>query len=268
MFTKIKNTLLGLTLFSVINSCSYSEDTGRATYSGYVAFDYSCETVKEYVVLLKYIYQFNEYYSQPTASARDSVDRLYFSDIKIIQEENADIWTLKNIGYHYSNHHIMQINTNGHTLGMPDATWTITRTNLADGDNDKKKVTFTIKNKGEEGLHIGQHDNYNTDFTYTSEWNVSFQNDGRECYVTGNCTMLSILKPQLKLEYTITEPLKILLLENHHQELGYGSFRIFATDMKRNTREETLATVTPPYDIFISYQNDDEYWFYSLNWWD
>lgn len=268
MITKLKYTFLGLALFCAINSCTYSEDTDKSTYSGYVAFDYSYETIKEYVVLLKYIHQFNEYYSQPTASERDSVDRLYFGNIKITREGDADIWTLRNIGYHNSPHHIMTIHTNGQTLGSPDVIWTLTRTNPQIEGNGTNEVTFTIKNKGEEGYQISQHDNYNADFKYVSEWNARFTEDGSECYVTGSGTMVSIQTPQLKLEYTITEPLEILLPENHCQEIRQGALRIFATDVPRGLREETVVEVAPPDDIHITYQKGADYWYYPLMWWD
>lgn len=268
MITKLKKSLLGLALFCAMYSCSYSEDTGRSTYSGYVAFDYSFEAVKEYVVLLKYIYQFNEYYAQPTASGRDSVDRLYFDNIKITRDEDSDVWTLRNIGYYNSAHHLMTINTNGQTLGTPGVKWDITKTNPESGYDKTNEIAFTIENKGEEGYLIRQHDNYNADFTYVSEWKAHFQEEGNKCHVTGSGTMMSIRTPQLKLEYTITEPLEIHLPENHNQELRYGALRIFATDMNRGIREETVVEIAPPEDVHITYQNDAEYWYYPLIWWD
>ena len=118
---KMKQFLLSLTLLSMTCSCVYYDESRRRTHPGRVAFDYTYNVLEKYATMLEYVYRFNEYYSQTDLAKRDSVDKLYFNNVKILRGEEENTWTLRHLSEDKMH---MSIRTNGHNLNAP-GTWTV-----------------------------------------------------------------------------------------------------------------------------------------------
>jgi hypothetical protein len=247
----------------IISGCSdgNGDNPDKKTNSGYVAFDYTCYSVRKYVPLLKEIYQFNEYIRQPTLAGRDSVDRLYFRDVKIFYDEQKDRWTLRAIQtYNNTDFSAILIQTNGKKLNETGAVWTVS------GDITESGYTpfeFYIENRDNNYWHITEHD-YNTCdmFEYTTQWDVCFRDDGNYT-LTGNGTLLSIKSPKLKLEYSITEPMEISE-NNNITVVSSGMVTILATDVDRNQTEEIFTRILSDKTIEITCGKYMENWNYSI----
>ena len=75
----MKKIILYIVLLGLACSCvDNSEDNpNRRTNSGFVAFDYTMQVIRNYQGVFSYVYQLNEYCLQTTVSKRDSVDQLF-----------------------------------------------------------------------------------------------------------------------------------------------------------------------------------------------
>ena len=230
------------------------------TYPGFVAFDYTGDVINNYLSILKNLYGFNEYISQPTMEKRDSVDRIYFSGIKILREENKDMWTLiLSYGYDY-----MSINTYGKTLNDDNAKWQISFYSRNYFNELTKKAEFEIEKIGELHWHIKKHDNNNYDFDYSSEWNIKLSSSGDIVKIEGSGSLLSIKSPSLKIDFTITEPFDA---SNKYNILSIssGKIKILATDVDKDITEETIAEIFMGYDIIITYKNKSKNYRYTFS---
>ena len=255
---KIKTTILSVAVMVFICSCvkesnSYSE---RKTYSGYVALEYTGEVIKEYADILTSVYLFNEYYSQPTIEKRDSVDRLYFRNTKIIREE-GDTWSLSNIGYNY--HRDILINTSGRTINDENAVWEIVL------HASERVYRIEIERKENKNWVIKKHDNFNYNFEYSTEWDIKLNESGIVT-INGKGSLLSTASPKLKLDYTITEPLQAII-EERRISIKSGTITILATDVNKKITEETIADFISSEYVNILYLNNEENWNYSIRWW-
>ena len=265
MISKLKIFILCIVAISSICSCVKKIDyqINDAAYPGYVAFDYTGIVINNYFSILKNIYGLNIYISQPTIEKRDSIDRIYFSDIKIVQEENRDIWILTYLnsnGYKY-----MSINTHGKSLKDDNAKWTIS---LYDGNfyyNQVKYPEFEIEKIGELHWHINNHDNNNYDFHYSSEWDVKLNSTGNFVTLEGNGSLLSFASPSLKLDFTITNPFEAKYNHNNLSLIS-GAIKILATDVDKSITEETAAEIISDHTIRITYKNNVENYDHSLSW--
>ncbi len=258
MLTKIKKTALSLLIITSLASCIYNRDNERLTYSGYVAFDYSYTVINDYAGLFQSICMFNEYHLQPTADKRDSIDRLYFQDTKIINEGN-NTWTLRNINNHYYNKTIT-INTYGNDLYENGSRWKISILN--NNGSYSKIIDFEIEKKENRLWHIAQHNNSNYDFDFSSEWDIHFYDSGKSFSIEGKGTLISIASPKLKLEYTITKPIEAQF-NNYNPIIRDGSVKILATDVNKEITEDTSADIISDYQIKITYNDHVETWNYS-----
>ncbi|MDR0573475.1 MAG: hypothetical protein LBG96_05505 [Tannerella sp.] len=260
MYTRIKKTILCVLFIGVWSSCTYKEeDSHRITYSGYVAFDYTYNVINDYTRLFKSICRFNEYHLQPTAEKRDSVDRLYFQDTKIINEGN-NTWTLRNINSYYSNSTIT-INTHGNDLYEDGNRWNIS---IPGGDGNLSKIIdLEIENKGNDLWHIAKHNNSNADFDYSVEWDIHFYASGKGFTLEGNGALISIASPKLKLEYTITNPLEAHTDNYNNPIIQTGSLKILATDVNKKITEDTFADIISDNHIEITYNGHVEIWDYN-----
>ena len=254
-------------LATVICSCSGYIDNGddprRKTNPGYVAFDYTCYPFKKYVPLFRKIYNFNEYYIQPTTSLRDSVGSLYFSGVRIAND-SGDIWIIRNVNnWGYSEYPEISVDTNGKSLNEAGAVWRISDEEGLNSDGEP--FSFDIEVKDDGNWHISMHDNVCYGFECSTEWNVRFRNDGRSCTFDGSGVLLSLQYPKLQLDYTITEPVEVL------EEWGCfymqsGNLKILAKDVNKNITEETGISILSDRNIEVSYSDSVEEWDYMIFW--
>ena len=243
-------------------SCTQISDSYRdkITYSGYVAFEYTSNIVSNYSNILMKIIQFDEYFTQTTIQKRDSIDRLYFNAIKIINEENSNNWMLSHIYFNgYSN---MVINTNGKSLNDENAIWHVS---FYGGDHmiTAKAPEFEIERIGDLHWRIKKHDSNNYEFDYHAEWDIRFEHTEKKLTIEGNGSMLSIASPKLRLDYTITESFTAIH-GNYFVSIPSGKITILATDVDKNITEETVAEIITDNDITITYKNNTERYYYSL----
>ena len=267
MISKLRIFILCVIAVSAMNSCmtETNSDNQRATYSGYVALEYTGNVIRNYSYILTDVYKFNEYYSQPTIEKRDSVDRLYFMNTKIMREANSDTWTLHNFNYY--EHGDISINTNGKTINDDNAKWIISLPNYY-SPHRLRVPEFEIEKKGDGYWHIKEHDNYNYEFDYSSEWDIRFNKSKNIVTIEGRGTLLSFESPKLKLDYTITEPLNASLNTDYPSatSITSGEITILATDVNKNITEETVVYIINESNVEISHKNNSEDWRYSILW--
>jgi hypothetical protein len=239
-------------IVSVVLFGCVGEESIRKTNPGYVAFDYTCGAVKNYDLIIKNAYRLNEYIKQTTIEKRDSVDRLYFSDVKISHNEGADLWTLRLISssaYHTE----FTIDTDGKSIDEENAVWTVSTPDNA--------LDCRIENKGNQSWHIAEGKDVDALFDYSTQWDVRFNGQGYS--LEGSGTLLSLATPKLKLEYTIKEPLEIVV----DKAMSAGRFYIIATDVSKNISEETEVIILWENGVEIKYKSFDEEWYYNMYWW-
>ena len=266
MNTKIKIFILSIAIAGLLSSCEENKGyyNQRPTYSGYVAFEYTSEAINFYSSSLSTALMFNMYYSQPTEAKRDSIDKLYFMNTKILREDNGHSWTLRNIynGMYYGD---ISITTNGKALNDDGAKWTITFPNPS--IYELGVTIFDIERIEDGRWSIKKHENRNYDFEYSSEWEMRSANIEKGFTIEGNGSMLSFATPKLKLDFTITEPLEITF-DEYYTFISTGMINILATDVDKNITEETSAEVLSEYSVRISHKNKAEDWDYStFRWW-
>ena len=262
MTSKLKAISLCIATIYLACSCTGEIDYYRnnVTYPGYVAMEYTGNVISSYSSILTKIYQFDEYISQTTIEKRDSVDRLYFWDIKITRDEKDNIWILRGIdfnGYSY-----MSINTNGGNINDDNAKWIISFYNR-DYVDTSKNPEFEIERIGNRHWHINNHTNSNYRFEYSSEWDIKLNPSGDVISLEGSGSLLSFASPKLKLDYTITTPVEAMY-KNYFISIPSGAFKILATDVDKDIVEETTAEIITEYEIRITYKNNVEDYNYSL----
>ncbi|MDR2679308.1 MAG: hypothetical protein LBC47_00705 [Tannerella sp.] len=263
IINKIKYSILSIIAASACCSCigDKGDDPSRKTNSGYVAFDYTCTSFRNYASLLKQIHHFNRYYIQPTLSERDSVDRLYFRDAKIIHYPDSDKWTIHTLNAS-SVYPVISIKTNGTSLDSKGSRWTVSDFDIY--YNEWKTFEFDIENKGDGEWHIPKHTHANDyTFEYTAEWNIRFDDDGKNYAMEGSGTLLSIETPKLKLDYTIIEPIRVFETDNNLLASS-GKVKILATNVNKNLTEETTVYILSNNNVEITYNNHIETWDYTV----
>ena len=253
----------------IISSCTNYMDRGdnpnRKTNSGYVAFDYTCTSIRRYTPLFKQLYVFNEYYKQPDAAKRDSVDRLYFRDAKIVHKENGS-WTIRSMGYmFYSDYTVLSINTNGKSLNEEGAVWEVS--DYDEYYNAWKTIEFKIENTGDDNWSVSKHDNKNCgEFDYTTEWNIRFKDNAESYSVEGSGTLLSIASPKLQLDYTITEPIEVNEENNWNNDVNSGKIKIIAKNVNENRIEQIDVNILSNSIIEVTFEKCTEEWDYKIFW--
>ena len=262
MASRLKTVFLYITTICLVCSCVKESNDYRdnATYPGYVAMDYTGNVIRSYTSILTKIYQFNEYISQTTIEKRDSVDRLYFEDIKIIRDEKDDIWILRDI--YFNGYSYMSINTNGKVIDDDNAKWIISFYNRNYADTSEAPE-FEIEKTGDRRWHIKKHTNNDYVFDYSSEWDIRLSPSGDVISLEGSGSLLSVESPKLKLEYTITTPVDASY--NYYFVSMYsGAFTILATDVDKDITEETKVDIISEYELRITYKDKTESYNYSL----
>lgn len=260
ILNKMKYTMLILAA-AVAFSCAdgNNDDPNRKTNAGYVAFDYASRSLRNYASLLMQLDHFNSYLIQPTLTQRDSVDRLYFRDAKILSDEDENKWRIISINTLAANP-VIVISTNGKSLNEQGCVWTI-----SDFDgyyNLSRHFEFDVENVGNGMWHISKHDNTSYDsFEYTAEWTVGMTGNG---YVLeGSGTLLSLQSPKLRLDYLITEPVDVKKDGNGTVSSVSGKVRIHATDVDKLLTEESTVRIFSNDEIEVTYMNHTETWRYT-----
>ncbi|MDR0394212.1 MAG: hypothetical protein LBH77_03535, partial [Tannerella sp.] len=194
---------------------------------------------------------------------RDSVDKLYFRNVKIFYDEQTDLWTLKPTQGYYTDFSAISIRTNGKTLDETGAVWNISD-DVAESYYHEIPFIFDVESKGDQAWYIPKHDNaHDGTFEYTAEWDIRFKDDGKSYTLKGAGTLLSIRSPKLKLEYTTTEPLDIS--ENNDRIFATsGIVRILATNVDKNLTETTSVDILSNETIEVTYGKHVEHWNYTV----
>ena len=84
----------GILLMSLA-ACVEERSNQGETAPGWVAFEYTSALVERCGITAEYLHRFDRYLEQNTSSGRDSVDRLYFSNVKIQRDQEPNAWTLR-----------------------------------------------------------------------------------------------------------------------------------------------------------------------------
>ena len=84
----------GILLMSLA-ACVEERSNHGETAPGWVAFEYTSALVERCGITAEYLHRFDRYLEQNTSSGRDSVDRLYFSNVKIQRDQEPNAWTLR-----------------------------------------------------------------------------------------------------------------------------------------------------------------------------
>ena len=263
MILKLKVLILCIVAMSTVCSCIKKENYNidDEAYPGYVAFEYTGNVINNYLSIFKYVYGVNEYISQTTIEKRDSIDRLYFADVKITYDDYSKMWILRYINP--VDHQYLSIDTHGKSLNDDDAQWAIL---LNGGDYYYKQLIapiFNIEKTGELNWNITEHENSNYDFSYSSKWNIKLNSSGDIVELEGSGSLLSSESPKLKLDFTIIESLKAQY-KNNYLTFTSGAIKIQATDVKREITEETIAEVISHYDVRIKYKIYTDSYRYSF----
>jgi hypothetical protein len=234
-----------------MTGCMVEEDDyyAKKTHPGYIVFEYSNDIIHQYIRRMDIINKFDIYYSQPTPAKKDSVDRLYFSEIKILNEANSDVWTINDLKYPGM---YLKINTDGQSLSEQDAVWIVSES------SNEINNSFPIKK--EDGQYfIINHTGNIRDFLYFAEWKFYVNANRNEIELTGKCELLSVATPALKIDFEIIQP---VLLGNYTLRNGIisGELKISAIDVDKDLKEETKAVYRQNNEVSITYMNNTELW--------
>ena len=239
----------GILLMSLA-ACVEERSNKSGIAPGWVAFDYTAELIERSGTAMEYLRRFNCYLEQTSQTGRDSVDRLYFSRVKILcAYTSPPTWTL-NLRERYGNERTITVynaeRALGHAVG---GTWTVVCEGLGTKygrPTDRSVDTFHISTRG-DGAWVVKHIGRDREFTDASTWTVRFDHSGA-IQLEGSGTRTSIAKPALHLAYTIESPL--LYRPNPARDtynLGDGLLRIVATGDNRTPEESTVKALGNEY---------------------
>ncbi len=120
---------------SLLLASCYNDDyeTGTdKTKAGKIAYDYTKAAITPFMDILTLTYKFNRYIGQENLDGRDSVDLLYFPNVKVNRTqdgpEKATVYLLRTFrsGYNRADYTVAIHNTDRHrTLDGKGATWKI-----------------------------------------------------------------------------------------------------------------------------------------------
>ena len=233
---KIKILLAALSCL-LLTGCWTSEDDYRATSSGRIVLRYTEQTLTCFTDLLRFTRQFKEYIRQDTPEKRDSVKELYFKYAKL--EEGTDPV------HHRKMYNLMSMNRDSRPLytvtfyDFDSSTWTVQASSGANGDTifyDMKiknvdSNTWTVsesKCAPKASYYLSDEQNstnkrncnelYQYAFNCTNEtWTVNWTAKylySMDFTIIGKGTMESYKTPKLKIQYNITEPIRVLSVGN------------------------------------------------------
>ena len=232
----------GILLMSLA-ACVEERSNQGETAPGWVAFEYTSALVERCGITAEYLHRFDRYLEQNTSSGRDSVDRLYFSNVKIQRDQEPNAWTLR-LKERYGNERTITIR-NAVRGGM----WEVVGDGLATkfSPRSERAVDHFRVNTGKSGTWYMEHSGHDREFTDASTWTVRFDLSGA-IQLEGTGTRTSIAKPALHLAYTIESPLLYRPNPAHDTyNLGDGLLRIVATGDSRVPEESTVKALGNEY---------------------
>ncbi|WP_315577816.1 hypothetical protein [Hoylesella oralis] len=289
MKTKILLAALGCLL---LTGCWTSGDDYRATSSGRIVLRYTEQTLTCFTDLLRFTRQFGEYIRQDTPEKRDSVKELYFKYAKL--EEGTDpmhnqkIYNLVSMNrdsrpYYTVTFKDFESSTwtvqassgiNGDTifynLKIKDAdsdTWTISESNCA------PKASYYFSNDERNANNDNRDEPYRYAFSCTNEtWTVNWaakNNNSLDFTIAGKGTMESYKTPKLKIQYNITEPIRVLTVgdfgswvedyryyrqDNRFTHWQEGTFTLRVTDDIDHVTDDYNFRIRPENVVDISFK--------------
>lgn len=250
---KLKLSWMSLLVMLYMTGCVVENNDyyDKKTRPGYIVFEYSNNIIHQYIRRVEIINKFDIYYSQPTQEKKDSVDRLYFSEIKILNEAK-DVWSINDLKYSGL---YLKIDTHGQSLSEEDAQWTVTES------NDEMSNGFQIIKEEDGQYSISNHAENSREFIFFTEWKIDVNENRNEIELTGKGELLSVLTPALKIDFEIIQPV-VSANYSLQKEIVSGELKIFATDIDKNLKEETKAVYHQTNAVSITYMNNTEYWNY------
>ena len=206
----LKRILAALILMGSMTACVKERSNQSEIAPGWIAFDYTAELVERSAATMEYLRRFDRYMEQTSQTGRDSVDRLYFSRVKILSAyPSPHAWTL-NLRERYGNERTMTIYDASQAPGAQrTASWTVICEGLGTkyGRLTERAVdTFHVSARG-DGAWVVKHIGRDREFTDASTWTVRFDRDG-SILLEGSGTRTSLSRPTLHLAYTIESPLR------------------------------------------------------------
>lgn len=289
MKTKILFAALCCTL---LVGCWVSEEDQRATSAGRIVLRYTEQTLTCFTDLLRFSRQFKEYIRQNTPEKRDSVKELYFKYTKL--EENIDPV------HHRKMYNLISMNRDSRPLytvtfyDFDSSTWTVQASSGANGDtiyyNMKIKNvdsnTWTVSEskctpKASYYLSGGQNSTnkrnsnelYQYAFNCTNEaWTVNWRSKylySMDFTIIGKGMMESYKAPKLKIDYNITEPIRVSSIgdfgswvednSNYRQDNRFtkwqeGMFTLQVDDNIDNVKDDYTIRLRPENVVDIAFK--------------
>lgn len=244
----------GILLMSLA-ACVEERSNKSGIAPGWVAFDYTAELIERSGTAMEYLRRFNCYLEQTSQAGRDSVDRLYFSRVKILcAYTSPPTWTL-NLRERYGNERTITVYAEhalGHTVGV---TWTVVSEGLGTKygrPTDRSVDTFHVSARG-DGAWVVKHSGHDREFADSSAWTVQFVSDG-SLQLVGNGVRTSLAVPTLRLDFKTDLPLSYTLRNTSTFTLVDGQLRIIATG-PNGLPETTAVTAIGSDRIRINYNN-------------
>jgi hypothetical protein len=257
---------IAMALF-VLVSC-YTDDgssISKRLPAAHIAYLYVSSAMNNYAKALMLTYQFNIYLSQTDAAKRDSVDKLYFENVKVLKE--GDYWQMR--VEEFSSTYLLKVFPVSSTLNATGARWKVDMLEA----NDSTVCSFEIQNAGGSTWKVGSHQGRNVNFNISNdEWTVVWSTSGSEPQfsIAGSGSMLSIAKPQLRLDYRFTSPLIYEITSTHLSTytsymaaIAGGSFAIQATDVDKKETDNISADIIykdNTSSVRLTYEGVTEVW--------
>ena len=240
----LKRIIAALILMGWMTACVEERSNKAGIAPGWVAFDYTTELIERTGTAMEYLRRFNCYLEQTTQAGRDSVDRLYFAQVKILRGEQPDTWTL-NLRERYGHERTITIHNPARALSATSGgAWKVVCEGLDKkyGSPTGRAVdTFRVSARG-DGAWVVKHIGGDREFSDTSTWTARFDHYGA-IRLEGCGTRMSLARPALRLAYTIESPMLYRpQVGTNVYSLGEGRLRIVATGPKR-APEETAVKV-------------------------
>ena len=238
----------GILLMSLA-ACVEERSNHGETAPGWVAFEYTSALVERCGITAEYLHRFDRYLEQNTSSGRDSVDRLYFSNVKIQRDQEPNSWTLR-LKERYGNERTITIR-NAVRGGM----WEVVGEGLATkfSPRSERAVDHFRVNTGKSGTWYMEHVGRDREFADSSAWTVQFVSDG-SLQLVGNGVRTSLAVPALRLDFKTDLPLSYTLRNTSTFTLVDGQLRIIATG-PNGLPETTAVTAIGSDRIRINYNN-------------
>ncbi|MDD7258354.1 MAG: hypothetical protein PUH24_08850 [Prevotellaceae bacterium] len=276
---------------SLLLASCYNDDyeTGTdKTKAGKIAYDYTKAAITPFMDILTLTYKFNRYIGQENLDGRDSVDLLYFPNVKVNRTqdgpEKATVYLLRTFrsGYNRADYTVAIHNTDRHrTLDGKGATWKIHAFSEIYGDSmvyemsivscgqDKWQVTQShcapwhmnrkVSRESAQKIYGYRHFFFCQNNHWTVEWEQPSPHS-LACQVKVSGEMESVKSPKMRMRFKTIKPLKMdwasSVLQSHWND---GIMDIWVDDSIDKTTENVRAVVDDR-RIVIEYMGYRDEW--------